>query len=217
MPDADSIQRTRQALLDDGVILCLRLADADALRPACAAALRGGLRVFEITLTTPGALAAIADFSARDDALVGAGTALAVADVEAVAEAGGRFVLSPVCDPELLDAARRLGLLAVPGAATPREILAAHRRGASLVKVFPAAALGGPDYLRALRGPLGHIPLVPTSGPSAANMVDYVDAGAVAVGVGAEVFPVDFTEEHVEAAARRVRAAMDAARGSGRP
>jgi 2-dehydro-3-deoxyphosphogluconate aldolase/(4S)-4-hydroxy-2-oxoglutarate aldolase len=132
--------------------------------------------------------------------------------VDAVAEAGGRFVMSPVFSPEVVRSAHRRGVLAVPGAATPTEILAARRAGASLVKVFPAGLLGGPDFLRTVRGPLPDVPLVPTSGPNVANVADYVAAGAVAVGMGREVFPPGFRLEDVEEAARRVRDAMDRAR-----
>jgi uncharacterized protein YunC (DUF1805 family) len=133
-------------------------------------------------------------------------------DVRRVADTGARFVLSPVFDPEVVDEAHRLGLLAVPGASTPTEILRAHRHGARLVKVFPSGALGGPDYLRAVRGPLPEIPLVPTSGPTSESFAAWLDAGAAAVGVGAEVLPAGFTLDSVEAAARRVRAAFDTAR-----
>jgi 2-dehydro-3-deoxyphosphogluconate aldolase/(4S)-4-hydroxy-2-oxoglutarate aldolase len=132
--------------------------------------------------------------------------------VRAVARVGGRFVLSPVFDAEVVDEAHRLGLLAVPGTSTPTEILAAHRHGARLVKVFPAACLGGAAYIRAVRGPLPGIPLVPTNGITADTIVEYVEAGAVAVGVGAEVFSKDFTVDHIEDAARRTRHAMDSAR-----
>jgi 2-dehydro-3-deoxyphosphogluconate aldolase/(4S)-4-hydroxy-2-oxoglutarate aldolase len=100
----------------------------------------------------------------------------------------------------------------VPGTSTPTEILAAHSHGARLVKVFPAACLGGAAYIRAVRGPLPGIPLVPTNGITADTIVEYVEAGAVAVGVGAEVFSKDFTFNHIEDAARRTRHAMDSAR-----
>jgi len=176
------------------------------------AAVRGGLSLLEITLTTPGALRAIEALSRENGAIPGGGTVLTPDEVRAVAEAGGRFVLSPVFDRAVVDEAHRLGLLAVPGASTPTEILAAHRHGARMVKVFPAAALGGAAYLRAIRGPLPDIPLVPTNGITAATIADYVAAGAVVVGVGGEVFPPNFTLDHVEAASRRVRHAMDAAR-----
>ncbi len=218
----NDIDRTLRAVLSEGVILCVRLGSGQDVLGACRAGLAGGLRVLELTLTTPGALEAMSVLAreARDakrhgpgeGPLVGGGTVLTAAQARAVKEAGGRFALSPVFDPEMMDEARRLGLLAIPGTATPAEILAAHRHGARAVKIFPAGALGGPAYLRAVRGPLPDVPLVPTSGPTAENLAGYLDAGAVAVGVGAEVFPPGFTPASAEAAARRVRAAIDAYR-----
>ena len=211
----DAIERTVRDVLADGVFLCVRLGADAPLVDACRAAIRGGLSLLEITLTTPGALKAIETLAKEEGVVPGAGTVLTPDDARRVADAGGRFALSPVFDPAVVDEAHRLGLLAVPGTSTPSEMLAAHRHGARLVKVFPAAALGGPAYLRAVRGPLPDIPLVPTNGITADTIAEYVQAGAVAVGVGGDVFPARFTLEHVEQAARRIRAAMDAAR-SGR-
>jgi 2-dehydro-3-deoxyphosphogluconate aldolase/(4S)-4-hydroxy-2-oxoglutarate aldolase len=207
------IRQTVDEVLADGVILCIRLG-ADAPIPvvdACRAAVRGGLRVLEITLTTPGALDAIRELS-KEDVIVGGGTVLSIEDVIRVGNAGGRFVLSPVFDPRVVAEAHLCGMLSVPGASTPTEILAAHRHGARMVKVFPAGPLGGPAYLRAIRGPLPDVPMVPTSGATAETLHEYLDAGAVAIGVGNEVFPPGFTLESVEKAARRVREAMDLAR-----
>jgi 2-dehydro-3-deoxyphosphogluconate aldolase/(4S)-4-hydroxy-2-oxoglutarate aldolase len=208
----EQVARAVRDVLADGVFLCVRLGPGAPLVDACRAAVRGGLTLLEITLTSPGALEAIETLSRESGVVAGGGTVLTRDDVRAVAEAGGRFALSPVFDPEVVDEAHRRGLLAVPGAATATEILAAHRYGARMVKVFPAAALGGPAYLRALRGPLPHIPLVPTNGVTSETLGDYVAAGAVAVGVGGEVFPDGFDLSHVEKAARRIRNAMDAAR-----
>ncbi len=210
----EKIERAVRDVLADGVFLCVRLGAGAPVVEACRAALRGGLTLLEITLTTPGALDAIAMLSREGGAVVGGGTVLTRDDARAVAEAGGRFALSPSFDPDVVDEAHRLGLLAVPGAATATEILTAYRSGARLVKVFPAAALGGPAYLRAIRGPLPDVPLVPTNGITSANIRDYIEAGAVAVGVGGEVFPEGFTLAHVENAARRIRQAMDAARSA---
>ncbi len=208
----ESIERAVRDVLADGVFLCVRLPSGVPLVDACRAAVRGGLKLLEITLTTPGALDAIATLARDEGVVAGGGTVLTRDDARAVADAGGRFALSPSFDPEVVEEAHRLGLLAVPGAATATEILAAHRSGARMVKVFPAAALGGPAYLRAIRGPLHDIPLVPTNGITAETIRDYVAAGAVAVGVGGEVFPSGFTLEHVETAARKIRRAMDATR-----
>ena len=208
------VDATVQRLLGEGAVLCIRFTAGERVVEACRAAARGGLRVLEITLTTPGALEAIHELSGDEELLVGAGTVLEAKQVRAVAEAGGRFALSPVFGAEVLAEAAQHGLLYIPGAATPTEILAAYSGGASLVKVFPAAALGGPSFLRAVRGPLPHVPLIPTSGPTADSLGDYFEAGAVAVGIGAEVFPPDFTLDQVEAAARCVRESIDRARQS---
>jgi len=213
---SERIERTVRDVLADGVFLCVRLGAGVSIVDACRAAVRGGLSLLEITLTTPGALEAMSVLARDEGVIAGGGTVLTRDDVRAVAEAGGRFALSPVFDPEVVDESHRLGLLAVPGTSTPTEILTAHRSGARMVKVFPAAALGGPAYLRAIRGPLPDIPLVPTNGITAETIRDYVAAGAVAVGVGGDVFPAGFSLEHVEKAARRIRDAMDAARGSSR-
>ncbi len=213
-PASERIERAVRDVLADGVFLCVRLSGPVSIVDACRAAVRGGLSMLEITLTTPGALKAMAELARDEGVIAGAGTVLTREEVRAVADAGGRFALSPAFDPEVVEEAHRLGLLAVPGAATASEILAAHRSGAKLVKVFPAAALGGPAYLRAIRGPLPEVRLVPTNGITSETIRDYLAAGAVAVGVGGEVFPQGFTLDHVESASRRIRRAMDAARES---
>jgi 2-dehydro-3-deoxyphosphogluconate aldolase/(4S)-4-hydroxy-2-oxoglutarate aldolase len=133
-----------------------------------------------------------------------------------VHRAGGRFTLSPVFAPDAIDEATRLGMLAIPGAATPTEILKAHRHGVRLVKVFPSGALGGPQFLRAVRGPFPKIALLPTNGPNADNLADYFDAGAAAVGIMADVFPPGFTIASVESGARKVRQAVAAWRARSR-
>jgi len=209
-----AVDKTLRDVLADGVFLCVRLGADTPLIEACRAAVRGGLSLLEITLTTPGALRAIETMAKEEGVIAGGGTVLTPEDARRVADAGGRFALSPVFDPGVVDEAHRLGLLAVPGTSTPTEILAAHRHGARLVKVFPAAALGGPAYLRAVRGPLPDVPLVPTNGIVAETIADYLQAGAVAVGVGGDVFPPGFTLDHVEKAAGRIRSAMNAARRS---
>ena len=213
--EKESIERTREELLRQGVVVAIRMPTASSLVEACRAIVRGGLRVLELTLTTPGALDAIEVFAHEEGVLAGAGTVLTPQQVNDVAARGGRFVMSPVVDLPVLHEAQRLGLLVIPGAGSATEILAAHRAGAPLVKVFPSGALGGPEFLRAVRGPLPDIPLVPTSGPTAENLHEYLEAGAVAVGVGRDVLAPGRTLDAIEAASRRVREAVDAARGSG--
>jgi Entner-Doudoroff aldolase len=162
---ATQLEETLARVLEDRVILCIRLSDGSGLLDAARAAIRGGLSVIELTLTTPGALEVMATLASEGEALVGAGTVLTVEEVEQVKRAGGQFARAPVFDQAVVEASNRLGLLPVPGAATPREILTAHQGGARLVKVFPSAALGGPAFLKAVRGPLGHgFPLAELSG-----------------------------------------------------
>ena len=209
----DKIDQTRDRILEEGVILCVRLDDGTQVLDVCRAAMHGGLRVLELTLTTPRALETVSTLAEEGDAIVGGGTVLSAEEARAVAAVGGQFVFSPVFQPEVVDEAHLRGLLAVPGTASPSEILAAHRHGARMIKAFPAAALGGPGYVRAVRGPLPDVALVPTSGPTAETIAEYFAAGAVAVGVGgAEFYPPGFTLKGVEEAARRVRDAVDEAR-----
>ena len=213
----DRIQQAADFLIEHGVIVAIRLGDGSALLDVCRALADGGIRVLELTLTTPGALDAIRELSGADDLLVGAGTVLTTDDVAAVAEAGGRFALSPVCNTQVLEAASAAGLLAIPGTSTPTEIQSAHEFGARFVKVFPSAPLGGAEYIRLVRGPLPNVPIIPTSGPTAETLGDYLDAGAVAVGVGGrELFPEGFTADSVKAAATKVTDAVTAWRAGNR-
>lgn len=148
------------------------------------ALIEGGVDVVEVPLGVPGALAAISSLSTSfPSALVGAGTVMSAADASAALDAGARFLLSPVLRPEVLAAAHAGNAAAVPGAFTPTEIDACMRADADLVKLFPADRLTPAD-LRVLLAALPDARLLPTGGISAANAVDWLAAGAVAVGVG---------------------------------
>jgi 2-dehydro-3-deoxyphosphogluconate aldolase/(4S)-4-hydroxy-2-oxoglutarate aldolase len=138
-----------------------------------------GVPVVEITLDTPGALAAIRRW--RERVTVLAGTVRTLADAEAALEAGAEAVVSPVTIPAVVSFCREHGLPVVPGALTPTEVESAWQAGASLVKVFPAS-VGGPAYIRSLLGPLGDVPLLATGGVTAENAAAFLAAGAVAVG-----------------------------------
>jgi 2-dehydro-3-deoxyphosphogluconate aldolase/(4S)-4-hydroxy-2-oxoglutarate aldolase len=163
----------------------LRSADASAL-PAVARALAdGGVTCLEVTLTTPGALDALACI--RDDlgsgVAVGAGTVMTAGQVRDALAAGAGFLVSPVVDADLIRNAAKSGIPCYPGAWTPTEVAAAWQAGAAAVKLFPACT-GGPAHLRQLRAPLPEIPLVAVGGVGIAQARDYIDAGACAVGIG---------------------------------
>ena len=143
-----------------------------------------GLDVHEITLTTPGALRCIEDLRVRHpQLLVGAGTVLTVDDSRNALAAGASFIVSPTLDERVVEIAHNGGALAIPGAITPTEVYAASQAGADAVKIFPAF-VGGPEYVRALRGPLPNIRFVLTGGISVETAPDYLRAGAFAVCLG---------------------------------
>jgi len=160
---------------------------AEAAGLAC---LRGGLRFLEITLTIPDALAAVARLARERDAIVGVGSVTSREQVKAAARAGARFSVSPHLDTDLVAEARSLGLLASAGGVTPTEMMAAHRAGAEVIKIFPGSAFG-PGYLKAIREPLPFLRLMPTGGVDEKNLTAWLDAGACAVGLGGSLLPKD--------------------------
>lgn len=183
---------TLEQLEATGVIAVIRAESGDELVEVCRALVAGGVRACEITLTTPGAIDAIAAVGRQlgDAALVGAGSVLEVSQAEAAIDAGARFVFSPVLDPAVIEQVRRRGCVSVPGALTPTEIHAAVRAGADLVKVFPANHFG-PQYFRDLRAPMPTLRLTPTGGVDLTTTAEWIKAGAVAVGVGSSLVKKD--------------------------
>jgi 2-dehydro-3-deoxyphosphogluconate aldolase/(4S)-4-hydroxy-2-oxoglutarate aldolase len=173
------------ALLAGRILAVVRGSEGRHTAAVLDALAEAGIRCLEVTMNTPGSLDELR--AARDrlpvDVELGAGTVLAAAQVDAVADAGGSFVVAPDTRPAVAERARAHHLGYYPGALTPTEVAAAWELGASAVKVFPAA-VGGPGYLRELRGPFRDIPLLPTGGVAIDAAGDYLRAGAVAVGVG---------------------------------
>ncbi|MEZ4221940.1 MAG: bifunctional 4-hydroxy-2-oxoglutarate aldolase/2-dehydro-3-deoxy-phosphogluconate aldolase [Polyangiaceae bacterium] len=165
----------------------LRTDDEAVARDAMAAAVRGGFRVIEFTLTTPGAYRLIEEFSKQPGLTVGAGTVLEAGQARAAVEAGARFLVSPVTDPAIIALSLQLGAVAVPGTSTPTEMITAWRAGAQVQKLFPAADKG-PEFVKACLGPMPFLRLLPTSGVTADNAVAFLQAGAFAVGFVAPLF-----------------------------
>ena len=204
-----------EAVLNDireaRAVAILRCNDHAAGRQALAAAVRGGFRVLEVTLSTPGAVELIADLVKDDRLLVGAGTVLTVEQARAVAQAGARFLVSPVLDDDVLAEATKLGCLMMPGCATPTELWRAHRAGAPVQKLFPAPA-GGPTWLRSVLAPMPFLRVVPTNGVDTDNAAEWLAAGALAVGVNRSLFHAEELAvgawDRVEARARALLAAV---------
>jgi Entner-Doudoroff aldolase len=168
-------------------VAILRTPHGDRAGGALEAAIRGGFRIVEVTLNTPGALDLIRTLSQDPSLTVGAGTVLTPMEAAAAVEAGAAFLVSPVVDEAVIETARELGVPMVPGGSTPSELFKAHRLGAPVQKVFPAPE-GGPGWVRQTLGPLPFLRLLPTSGVHQNNAAAYLKAGAFAVGFVASLF-----------------------------
>lgn len=181
-----------QQIAQVGIIPVVRAASADEAMRAIDAIKEGGISVLEITMTVPGAVRVIEEVSVRygSDALVGAGTVLDAETARACILAGAQFVVSPAFDLGTIACCRRYAVAAVPGALTPTEVVQAWAAGADFVKVFPAGAMGGASYIKALKAPLPQIELVPTGGVSLKTAADFIKAGASALGVGADLVDI---------------------------
>src|SRR5437867_12361584 len=172
-----------------GLVPVIRAESPEVAGPAIEAIRAGGVPILEITMTVPGAIRLIEEMAGRygRDTIVGAGTVLDPETARACILAGARFVVSPSLNPETIACCRRYGVAVLPGALTPTEVVAAWQAGADMVKVFPAGAVGGPSYIKALKAPLPQIDLVPTGGVSLKTAADFIKAGATALGVGADL------------------------------
>jgi len=196
-----------------GIIPVVRARSADEALAAVDAIRAGGIPILEITLTVPGAVQVIAELIKRlgDDALIGAGTVLDADTARACVDAGARFVVSPALDVPTIETCRGLGIPVFPGALTPTEIVTAWKAGADAVKVFPAGAVGGAAYLKSVKAPLPQIELIPTGGVSLKTAADFIAAGAMALGVGADLVSGDAAS--ITEKARQYVAIVAAARG----
>jgi 2-dehydro-3-deoxyphosphogluconate aldolase / (4S)-4-hydroxy-2-oxoglutarate aldolase len=185
-----------QAIKELGVLAVIRGPSAELTVKMVEALVRGGIRGIEITYSTPNAEDVVRTLVKEhgDKILIGMGT-LTVPDQAASAKsAGANFLVSPVCEPELVQSMVASGLLTMAGALTPTEVLQAHRLGADVVKIFPGS-LGGPAYVKALRGPFPSIPMMPTGGVSQSNVAEWFAAGVVAVGAGSELCPPQLAKD----------------------
>jgi len=173
----------------EGLIPVIRVSSAREAMEVADAIKAGGVSFIEITMSVPGAIDVIKELSQKykDDIILGAGTILDTETGRAALLAGAQFIVTPTLNLDLIQLAHRYSVPIVPGAMTPTEILTAWNAGADMVKVFPAAQLGGPEYIKALRGPLPHILYVPTGGVNLQNAGAFIKAGAAALGAGGEL------------------------------
>jgi 2-dehydro-3-deoxyphosphogluconate aldolase/(4S)-4-hydroxy-2-oxoglutarate aldolase len=174
-----------EKIKENGIIAIVRGHQPEDIVSIVGALREGGVRTVEITMDTPGAGAVIERVLAEfgQERLIGAGTVLDPESARLALMAGARFIFSPSLNVETIRMTKRYGAISIPGVLTPTEILTAYEHGADAVKVFPISVLG-PEYLKAVRDPLPHIPLIPTGGITLGNIGAYLQNGAIAVGVG---------------------------------
>jgi 2-dehydro-3-deoxyphosphogluconate aldolase / (4S)-4-hydroxy-2-oxoglutarate aldolase len=176
---------------ESGILPVIRAGSAADARQLIDAIVAGGIRTIEVTMTVPGAVDLIRELASDRELMIGAGTVLDADTAKLCIDAGAMFVISPATNYETIRYCNDADVVVMPGALTPTEILNAWNAGADIVKVFPASSMGGPAYLRALKGPLPHIKLIPTGGVSIENAADYIRAGAEAVGIGGDLANLD--------------------------
>ena len=181
---------TKTAIRTSKIVAVVRLDNYDRAVDVASALQQGGVSVLEFTLTGRGAIDAVARVRSElgGSVHVGIGTALSAKDAEDAIQAGAQFVVTPALRPEVLACCKRHSIPVACGALTPSELLHAHELGADFVKLFPAS-VGGPRYVRDVLAPLPFLNIIPTGGVSSENARQFLDAGAVAVGIGGNLIP----------------------------
>jgi len=209
-------QHVLKSIQNIGIVPSIRLSSPEDALFAGREILAAGIPIVEVTMTVPGAAAIIAQL-AQDDSnlIVGAGTVLDTETARRCLDAGAKFITSPGLDVKLIEFAQANHTVVFPGALSPSEVITAVHAGADFVKIFPCAAVGGPRYIRDLRGPFPDVPFVASGGVKQENAGEYFLAGVAAIGVGAAVIPheaVQLRQPHRihELARRLLRAAAEA-------
>jgi len=181
---------------ETGIIAIIRAESSAQLFKVALALREGGIKVIEVAMTTPDALKVIEEISGKlkKEILIGVGTVLDSETARLAILSGAEFIVCPTLNKEVITLAHRYSKLVIPGAFTPTEILTAWEAGADLVKVFPAG-ISGPSCIKALKGPLPQISLVPVGGVNIDNAADFIKAGAFALGVGSGLVKKEFLKE----------------------
>lgn len=212
-------QRVRERIVEIGIVPVVRASSPREARMAADAVCEGGIPIVEITMTVPGAVDLIRELtkSASSDVLVGAGTVLNVDTARRCLDAGAQFLVSPGLNLEVVKLVSGERKLMMAGALTPTEVITAWESGSDFVKVFPCGQVGGAKYIKALKGPLPQVPLVPTGGVNLHTAAEFIEAGAAALGVGGELVQAEALEagkpEIIVEHARKFLAVVKEARG----
>ncbi|MEC4815457.1 MAG: bifunctional 4-hydroxy-2-oxoglutarate aldolase/2-dehydro-3-deoxy-phosphogluconate aldolase [Scytonema sp. PMC 1069.18] len=182
-------------LKQNKAIAVIRAPEISLGRQMALAVAGGGIQFIEITWNSHRAADLIMQLNAElPDCTIGTGTLLNLQQMQAAIAAGAQFLFTPHIELAMIQAAVSVGIPIIPGALSPTEIVTAWSSGAECVKVFPVEAVGGAQYIKSLQGPLGHIPLIPTGGVTLENAQEFLQAGAIAVGLSSQLFPKKFVE-----------------------
>jgi 2-dehydro-3-deoxyphosphogluconate aldolase/(4S)-4-hydroxy-2-oxoglutarate aldolase len=198
-------------MADNRVFAVVRAASAEAALIAAEAAIIGGVKLIEVALTTPGGFRVISDLRRRygDRAPVGAGSVMSFEQIDRALKSGAQFVSMPHTSLPLVDLCRKYRMPVITGALTPTEAAAAWSLNAPAVKIYPASALGGPEYIGALTSKMVGVRIIAAGGVGPENIVDYFAAGALAISVGSRLFTRgDLQNENYAAIAERARGIM---------
>jgi 2-dehydro-3-deoxyphosphogluconate aldolase/(4S)-4-hydroxy-2-oxoglutarate aldolase len=209
-------QKNLDRIIAKGLIAVIRGPSQELTLKMVEALVTGGVKIIEITYSTPGAVEVVQSLGKRfgDEIVLGMGTLTKNEQVQEAKEVGAKFLVSPICEQVLVQKIVSSGLVVMAGALTPTEIIQAYRLGADVVKVFPGS-LVGPSYIKALKGPFPEIPVMPTGGVNINNISDWFEAGVIAVGAGSELCPSSLAKEGkfneiTDRAAQFVKAVEDA-------
>ncbi|MCL4562017.1 MAG: bifunctional 4-hydroxy-2-oxoglutarate aldolase/2-dehydro-3-deoxy-phosphogluconate aldolase [Chloroflexi bacterium] len=215
--------KTKKEILDQiqflGLLAVIRGPSAELTVKMVEALVAGGVTGIEITYSTPNAEEVVARLAQQhgSEILLGMGTLTKPEQAQSAKDAGANFLVSPICEPELVRAMAASGLVTMAGALSPTEVFQAYSLGSDVVKIFPGS-LAGPAYIKALKGPFPYIPLMPTGGVSESNLGEWFAAGVIGVGAGSELCPPSLAREgKFEEISMRARNFVEAVRRARAP
>ncbi|HXP87376.1 MAG TPA: bifunctional 4-hydroxy-2-oxoglutarate aldolase/2-dehydro-3-deoxy-phosphogluconate aldolase [Bryobacteraceae bacterium] len=184
-PDSQKRDAVRAKIEEIGIIPAIRVSSAEDALFAAEAVANAGIPIVEVTMTVPGASKVIFELAQRNpEVIVGAGTVMDIETAQRCLDSGARFLTTTGLDLEIVEFARRKEVVVFPGALTPTEVLTAWKAGSDFVKIFPCAQVGGPSYIKALKGPFPELRLIASGGVTQSTAADFILAGAAAIGIG---------------------------------
>lgn len=192
-------EQVRSRIEEIGIIPAIRVSSTEDALFAAEAVCNHGIPIVEVTMTVPGALGVISELTAKNSGvIIGAGSVSRVETARRSIDAGAQFLTSTGLNLDLVHFALGRNVVVFPGALTPTEVMAAWEAEPDFVKIFPCASVGGPAYIRALRGPFPHIPLIASGGVNQQTAGDFILAGATAIGIGGELIPHEAIQRRQE-------------------